>query len=57
MTKPLLPAVDVAGQLRDASFALLFRERRPIAVEERSDVTGLKPNAVRDAVVALAGAG
>lgn len=57
MTKPLLPAFDAAGQLREAGFGLLLRERRPIEPEELAEVTGLEPDAVRDTVAALAGAG
>jgi Alkylmercury lyase len=57
MTKPLLPAVDAAGQLREVAFALLLRDRRPIETSELAAVTGLRPDAIRDAVGTLAGAG
>jgi len=57
VTKPLLPAIDVAGQLREAAFALLLRERRPIDLEELARATGVTPPAVRDAVGALGEAG
>jgi hypothetical protein len=57
MTKPLLPAVDAAGQLREVAFALLLRDRRPIETSALAAVTGLRPAAIRDAVDALAGAG
>jgi len=57
MTKPLLPAVDAAGQLREVAFALLLRDRRPIETSELAAVTGLRPDAIRDTVGTLAGAG
>ena len=57
MTKPLLPAVDAAGQLREIAFALLLRDRRPIETSELAAVTGLRPEAVRDTVGTLAGDG
>jgi hypothetical protein len=57
MTKPLLPAVDAAGQLREVAFAMLLRERRPIETSQLAAVTGLRPEATRDAVSTLASAG
>lgn len=57
MTKPLLPAVDAAGQMREVAFALLLRDRRPIETSELAAATGLRPEAIRDAVGTLAGAG
>lgn len=57
MTKPLLPAVDAAGQLREVAFALLLRDRRPIETSELAAVTGLNHDAIQDAVGTLAGAG
>lgn len=57
MTKPLLPAVDAAGQLREVAFALLLRDRRPIETSVLAAVTGLRPEAIRDTVATLAGAG
>jgi hypothetical protein len=57
MTKPLLPAVDAAGRLREVAFALLLRDRRPIETSALAAVTGLSAEATRDAVRTLAGAG
>jgi alkylmercury lyase len=57
MTKPLLPAVDAAGQLREVAFALLLRDRRLIETSELAAARGLHPDAIRDAVVTLARAG
>lgn len=57
MTKPLLPAVDAAGQLREVAFALLLRDRRPIEIAGLAAVTGLNHEVIQDAVGTLAGAG
>jgi len=57
MVRPLLPAVDASGQLREVAFALLVRDRRPIEVAALAAATGLDPEATREAVLALAGAG
>jgi hypothetical protein len=57
LTKPLLPAADAAGQLREVAFALLLRDRRPIESSALGAVTGLPPEVIRDAVGTLAGAG
>ena len=57
MTRPLPPAVDAAGQLREVAFALLLRDRRPIEISALAAATGLRPAATRDAVGTLASAG
>lgn len=57
MPKTLLPAVDAAGQLREIAFALLLRDRQPIATPDLVTATGLRSETVRDAVSALAGGG
>lgn len=57
MTRPLLPAVDAAGQLREVGFALLLRHYRPVDVTELAEATGLGAEAAGDAVTTLAGAG
>lgn len=57
MTKPLLPSIDVAGQLREAAFALLLRERRPISLDELARVTGAGSAAIRAAAATLGEAG
>ena len=57
VTKPLLPAADAAGQLREVAFALLLRDRRPIETSVLAAATGLHPDAIRDTVCTLAGAG
>ncbi len=57
MTKPLPPAVDAAGQLREVAFALLLRDRRTIEGSELAAATGLRPDTICEAVATLAGAG
>ena len=57
MTKPLLPAVDAAGQLREVAFALLLRDQRPIETSALAAVTGFRRDAIRGTVGTLAGAG
>jgi hypothetical protein len=34
MNKPLLPAIDAAGQLREVAFAMLVRDRRPAGLDD-----------------------
>ena len=55
--KPLLPAIDAAGLLREAGFALLIRDREPIEVADLAEATGIDTGAARAAVIALAEAG
>ena len=55
--KPLLPAVDAAGLLREAGFALLVRDREPIEVADLAAAIGIDTSAARAAVITLAGAG
>jgi hypothetical protein len=55
--KPLLPAIDAAGLLREAGFALLLRDRRPVELADLAAATGLEVEAARSAVTTLAGAG
>lgn len=55
--RPLLPAVDAAGLLRETGFALLLRDRRPVDLAELAGATGLEMQAVKSAVTTLAGAG
>lgn len=57
MTIPLLPAIDAAGQLREAGFALLLHYRRPLELTELAEATGVDLEGVRSAVAALATAG
>ena len=57
MSKPLLPAIDAAGRLREAAFALLIRDRSPLGLDDLARVTGLESEAVGDATATLAGAG
>jgi hypothetical protein len=57
MNKPLLPAIDAAGQLREVAFAMLVRDRRPAELDDLARRTGLKPGAVHDLTASLAGAG
>lgn len=55
--KPLLPAIDAAGPLREAAFAVLLRDRRPVEVTRLADVVGLDPEVAGEAVATLAKAG
>jgi hypothetical protein len=57
MSKPLLPAIDAAGRLREAAFALLLRDRSPLELTDLARLTGLGSEAVGDVVATLAGAG
>lgn len=57
MTRSQLPAVDAAGLLREAGFALLLRHHRPIELDELAEATGLDVEATQAAVAALAEAG
>lgn len=57
MTKPLFPAVDAAGQLREVAFALLLRGRRPVEVADLAAATGLRLDAATSAVATLAATG
>jgi alkylmercury lyase len=54
MPDPLLPAIDAAGQLREAAFALRLRKRRPIEFTDLAVATGLRPEAIQRAVSSLA---
>jgi hypothetical protein len=57
MPTSLLPAIDAAGQLREAAFALLLHKRRPIEVAELAKATGQTPEATHRAISTLARAG
>ena len=57
LTKPLLPAVDAAGQLREVAFALLLRGRRPFEVADLAAATSLRLDAATAAAATLATAG
>jgi hypothetical protein len=57
MSKPLLPAIDAAGRLREAAFAFLVRDRSPLALDELARLTGLESEAVGDVTATLAEAG
>jgi hypothetical protein len=52
--KPLLPALDAAGLLREAGYALLLRDRRPVEVTDLAEATGLEVEAAAGVVTALA---
>ena len=54
---PLLPALDAAGLLREAGFALLVRGRRPVEVADLAAAIGIDAGAASIAVTALAQAG
>jgi hypothetical protein len=47
MNRPLLPAIDAANRLREAAFALLFRDRRPVEIEELARPAGMDAAAAR----------
>lgn len=55
--KPLLPAVDAAGLLRESGFALLIRDHRPIEVADLARTIGIDTVAADGAVATLAQAG
>jgi hypothetical protein len=55
--KPLLPALDAAGLLRQAGFALLLRDREPIDVGDLAAAIGIDAGAAGAAVTTLAEAG
>ena len=55
--KPLLPAVDAAGLLREAGFALLLRDRQPVEVADLAAAIGIEIPAASSAVTTLAQAG
>ncbi len=55
--KPLLPAIDSAGLLREAGFALLVRDREPIEVADLAAAIGIDTGAARATVITLAAAG
>lgn len=57
MARPLLPAIDAAGQLREAGFALMLLHRRPLELTELAQATGVDLEGVRSGVAALATAG
>lgn len=57
MNKPLLPAIDAAGQLRETAFAILLRDRRPAGLDDLARATGLELAAVRHLTATLAGTG
>jgi hypothetical protein len=55
--KPLLPALDAAGLLREAGFALLLRDREPVEVTDLATAIGIDVGAAGQAVTTLAEAG
>lgn len=55
--KPLLPALDAAGLLREAGFALLLRDRQPVEVADLAAAIGIDAAAAGSAVTTLARAG
>ena len=55
--KPLLPALDTAGLLREAGFALLLRDRQPVEVADLAVAIGIDAAAASSAVTTLAQAG
>jgi hypothetical protein len=55
--KPLLPALDAAGLLREAGFALLLRDRQPVEVADLAAVIGIDAGAAFSTVTTLAQAG
>jgi alkylmercury lyase len=57
MPDPFFPAIDAAGQLREAAFALLLHKRRPIEFTELALATGLRLEAMPGTVSSLVQAG
>lgn len=55
--RPGLPAADLHERIREAAFALLLSERRPIAAEELAAATGTPDGTLPAILDRLAGAG
>ena len=55
--KPLLPAADAAGMVREAGFALLLRDHRPVELADLALATGIDVEVARATVSSLAQAG
>lgn len=55
--KPLLPAIDIAGRIREAEFALLYQSRRPVEVANLAASVGIDLAAAETATNTLAEAG
>jgi Mn-dependent DtxR family transcriptional regulator len=55
--KPLLPALDAAGLLREPAFALLLRDRQPVEVADLATAIDIDPAAAGSARSTLAQAG
>ena len=55
--KPLLPALDAAGLLREAGFALLLRDRQPVEVADLAAAIGIDAASASFAVTTLGQAG
>lgn len=57
MRQPLLPAFDLAGVLRETAFALILRDRQPVAIDGLASAVGASVPVVRAVVDALVAAG
>ena len=55
--EPLLPAIDAAGMVREAGFALLLRDHRPVEIADLARATGIDVEVARVTVSTLAQAG
>jgi alkylmercury lyase len=55
--RPLLPAVDAPGLIRETGFALLLRDRRPVDLRDLAAASGIDVHDVASAVATLAEAG
>lgn len=55
--RPTLPALDAAGLLREAGFALLLRDRQPVEVADLAAAIGIDAAVASSAVTTLAQAG
>ena len=55
--KPLLPAIDLAGVLREECFARILVDRRPIDVDVLAVATGSPATSLRRAIAGLADGG
>ena len=55
--KPLLPAIDAAGLLRETAFALLLRDRKPVEVADLARASGLDNATTTSSIASLAQAG
>jgi hypothetical protein len=54
---PVLPAADLHGRIREAGFALLLTNHRPVSADELATLTGVSATTLNDPLGELAAAG